>query len=74
MSKTSASNLGFKLSIGVPLLVVAVAAWYLSAVLYQASTPMGMDSMAPAIPIATMAGMFTTLDAGVVVAFLVVWV
>jgi len=74
MSNPITSGLSFKLSIGVPLLVVAIGAWYLSAVLYQASSPMGMDSMAPVIPIATMAGMFTTLDAGVVFAFLVVWV
>jgi len=74
MSKTLTSGLSFKLSIGVPLLVVAVGAWYLSAILYQASTPMGMNSMAPAIPIMTMAGMFTTLDVGVILAFLVVWV
>ena len=74
MSKTTTSGLGFKFSIGVPLLLVAIGAWYLSAILYQASTPMGIASMAPAIPIATLSGMFTTLDAGVVLAFLVIWV
>jgi predicted metal-binding membrane protein len=67
------SGLGFKLSIGLPLLVVAVGAWYLSAVLYQASSPMDMGSMAPAIPIATMASMFSTPDIAVILAFLVVW-
>jgi predicted metal-binding membrane protein len=57
----------------VPLLAVAVGAWYLSAVFYQASSPMGMGSMASAIPIATMAGMFSAPDTGVILAFLVVW-
>lgn len=73
MSNTPTSGLSFKLSIGIPLLVVAVGAWYLSAVLYQASAPMGMGSMAPAIPIASMGNMFSIPDFGVVLAFLVVW-
>jgi predicted metal-binding membrane protein len=70
---STTSGLGFKLSIGLPLLAVAVGAWYFSAVLYQASSPMGMGSMAPAIPIATMASMFSTPGFGVILAFLVVW-
>jgi predicted metal-binding membrane protein len=73
MSKTIMSDLGFKVSIGVPLLVVAVGAWYLSAVLYQTSSSMGMSSMAPAVPIATMASMFTAPNMGVIASFLVVW-
>jgi predicted metal-binding membrane protein len=73
MSKTITSNLGFKLSIGVPLLVVAVGAWYLSAILYQTSSPMTMSSMAPAVPIVTMAGMFSAPDIDVIASFLVVW-
>jgi predicted metal-binding membrane protein len=74
MSTTPTSGLNFKLTIGVPLLVVAVGAWYLSALLYQASSPMGMDSTAPAVPIASMENMFSTPNIGIVLAFLVVWV
>ncbi|MDA4124749.1 MAG: DUF2182 domain-containing protein [Thaumarchaeota archaeon] len=73
MSKTATSNLGFKLSIGVPLLVVAIGAWYLSAILYQASSPLGMASMAPTIPIITMSSMFTAPDTGIIASFLVLW-
>ena len=73
MSATPTSGPNFKLSIGVPLLVVAVGAWYLSAILYQASMPMGMDSTAPAVPIASMGSLFSTPDIGVILAFLVVW-
>ncbi len=73
MSKTITSNLGFKLSIGVPLLVVAFGAWYLSAILYRTSSSTGMSSMAPAVPIATMATMFSAPDIGIVASFLVVW-
>jgi len=73
MPNTPTSDLSFKLSIGVPLLVVAVGAWYLSAVIYQASSPMGVDAMAPAVHIASMASMFSTPGIGVVLSFLVVW-
>jgi len=67
------SDLSFRLSIGVPLLIVAIGAWYLSAILYQASSPMGMSSMVPAIPIASMASIFSIPTIGVLLSFLVVW-
>lgn len=73
MSNTTASDLGFKLSIGLPLLTVAVGAWYLSVVLYQNSSPMGIGSLSSAIPIATMASVFSAPSLGVVASFLVVW-
>jgi predicted metal-binding membrane protein len=73
MSTTPTSGLNFKLSIGAPLLVVAIGAWYFSVVLYQTSSPAGMSSMAPAVPIASMGSMFSTPNIGVVLAFLVVW-
>lgn len=74
MSTTPTSGLNLKLSIGVPLLAVAVGAWYLSTILYQDSAPMGIDSMVSAIPIASMGSMFSSPDFGVVLAFLVVWI
>jgi predicted metal-binding membrane protein len=73
MSKTMASDLGFKLSVGVPLLVVALGAWYLAAYSLQTSSPMAMGSSAAVVPIATMAAMFSSPDVGVISAFLVVW-
>lgn len=74
MAKTSTSGIGFKLSIGVPLLAVAIGAWYLSAFLLQTSSPNMMSSSAPVVPIATMADLFIAPNVGVTASFLVVWV
>jgi predicted metal-binding membrane protein len=73
MSKITGSTLGSKFSVGVPLLVVAAGAWYLSAILYQSSPSMAMGSTAPAVPIATMESMFSAPDIGVVASFMVIW-
>jgi predicted metal-binding membrane protein len=73
MSKTFSSGLGFKLSIGVPLLAVAAGAWYLSASSLQASSSAAMGSSASLAPIATMAYMFSSPDVGMTSTFLVVW-
>jgi predicted metal-binding membrane protein len=73
MSKVTDSRLGFKFSIGVPLLAVALGAWYLSAILYQTSASMAMNSTAPAVPIATMASMFSAPNMGAIESFMVIW-
>jgi predicted metal-binding membrane protein len=72
MSKKITSDLGFKLSVGVPLLLVAIGGWYLSAVLYQTSSSTGMGAVAQ-VPIATMANVFTAPDISVVASFLAIW-
>ncbi len=74
MPETASANFGFKLSIGAPLLVITVCAWYFSALPLQTSSTTEMGSAPPAIPIATMADMFGSLDIGMVSSFLVVWV
>jgi len=73
MSKTSTSGLGFRLSVGVPLLVVAAGAWYLSAYSLQASSPMTMESSMGSVPLATMSAMFSSPGAGMLSTFLLVW-
>ncbi len=73
-AKMPTSDLAFKLSIGIPLLMVAIGAWFFSAYLIQTSSPMPMDSVAPVLPIATMASMFDSPGVGVISSFLVVWV
>jgi predicted metal-binding membrane protein len=73
MADTKTSDLGFKLSIGVPLLIAAAGAWGLSVILYQASPPMEAGSMAPAIPIATMARMFSAPTILGISSFLAIW-
>lgn len=73
MFELTDSTLGFKLSIGVPLIVVAIGAWFISAILYQSSTPMAMDSTARALPIATMGTMFSAPNVNVFTSFLLAW-
>ena len=73
MSKIFKSDLGFRLSIGVPLLIIAAGAWYLSVYSLQTSSSMSMDSSMASIPIATMASMFSSPNAGIVFGFLIVW-
>ena len=74
MPKTLTPDLGFRLSIGVPLLTVAVVAWYVSAFLPQDSSPMPTSSLRPVLPVATMSSLFSALDMGVIASFLVVWI
>jgi predicted metal-binding membrane protein len=73
MSKSFKSGLGFRLTVGIPLLAIAAGAWYLSVYSLQTSSSMTMDSSIATVPIATMASMFSSPDAGIVFAFLVVW-
>lgn len=73
MPRQAASNPGFKLSVGAPLLAATGLAWYLSAELLQSST-MGMNSASAVIPIASMASYFAFLDVGAISSFLVAWV
>ncbi|MGD0477936.1 MAG: DUF2182 domain-containing protein [Nitrososphaerales archaeon] len=74
MSNTLTSSFGFKLSIGIPLLAVAIGAWYFSALQFQASSPTTMGPTPTAIPIATMVSMFGSPDIGMLSSFLVVWI
>jgi predicted metal-binding membrane protein len=67
------SNLGFKLSVGVPLLAVAAGAWYLSAYTLQ-SAFMGTGASMSPLPIVMMASMFNSPDIFMVSTFLLVWV
>ncbi len=71
MSKTL-SDFGFRLSIGGPLLLVAVGAWAFSAYQLQAQSTAGPAT--PSIPLVSMAGMFTLTDPGMFLSFVVVWV
>src|SRR5712692_8608747 len=73
MPKSLTSDLGFKLSVGVPLLAVAAGAWFLSAYTLQNSLPAMGPSTSP-IPIVMMAGMFSSPDIFIVSTFLLVWV
>jgi len=73
LDATQHSDLGFKLSVGVPLLVVAAGAWYLSVVAAQNSSAMAMGSSMSNLPIVSMSGLFGSPDAVGVTTFLVVW-
>ncbi len=64
------SELHYRLSVGVPLLLVAGGAWYLSAYVFQSSS-MGLSG---GLPILSMADMFTMPDIPMVSSFLLVWV
>jgi len=72
MAEKLGSDLGFKLSVGVPLLTVAAGAWYLSFYSMQTSS-MAMGTSMVTVPIATMANVFGSPNFGVISVFLVVW-
>lgn len=74
MSELPNSGLSYKLSVGVPLLVVAATAWYLSAYTLQNFSSMSMGPMGTGLPIATMSGLFSSPDIGGILAFLTVWI
>lgn len=53
--------------------MAAIGAWFISAVLYQGSSPAGMSSGTLAVPIATMASMFAAPGIDAIASFLIVW-
>jgi predicted metal-binding membrane protein len=73
MSKALRPDYRYSVLIGVPLVIVALAAWYLSAFELQSGTTSMSGSMTPGVPIDTMAAMFASLNSPVVFSFLIVW-
>jgi predicted metal-binding membrane protein len=73
MAGRQLSAFGFRLSVGVPLLIVTFGAWYLSVYSLQASSSMTMDASGSMVPIATMATMFRSPNLWVISTFLLVW-
>ena len=73
-SKSNDSDQKFRLSIGLPLLGAAAVGWYASVFLLEATSMMQMKPSGQALPLATMADTFGSLNFGVISSFLVAWV